>query len=411
MRRDRLAFLIVLWVGFGSALVLVPMARNNADPLGLVPDQLAFGEDGSGTFVDASKTIDTESRRSSGALGETYDGDGIIVGETNVPSVTLRAATTTTTTTTPSVTETSEERGDGEADKSDGRSGGDKATAPTTAGSSDLSTTETGLVATRQPTSTTDPLSATTGIVSTTSTSERGRVTELERYSNNFAGGDLDTANWTLYHSPGHAGLGLRRASAIDVVPSDGATGGSVLQITASMGTGDEAGELVSGGMMLQGRTQTYGRYSVRVRVDADPAGVTSGVVLLWPESGRWPDDGEIDFFEGWANRETRSPVESNLHWADEAGRDQMVSAAHAVSGTEWHTYTLDWRPDLVAVSVDGGKPQVLSTDPIRIPHVPMNLAIQLDNFEAVDRPGEPPVLRKPIRLQVDWVRVEAFAN
>ncbi len=197
----------------------------------------------------------------------------------------------------------------------------------------------------------------------------------------------------------------------MEVVTSPGATGDRVLRITARMGRGEEAGQLVSGGVKLLGQSMTYGRYRFRARVDADPSEVTSGVVLLWPADNDWPAGGEINIMETWNNRSIRAPVESNLHWA-ENGQDRFVGVTHSadgrpISATEWHVYTLDWSRSRVSVSVDGGPPTVLSTDPARIPHRPMDLTVQLDAFDSPDLPGVQPTLDGEVRLEIDWIRIE----
>jgi beta-glucanase (GH16 family) len=228
-----------------------------------------------------------------------------------------------------------------------------------------------------------------------------------------FGAGEINVAEWEIYHSVGHAGWGLLRPSALAVVADDDATGGHALQITAQMGSGDTAGHLVSGGMKLRGRSQTYGRYRFRARVDPDQAEATSGAVLLWPADNDRPAGGEIDVFETWAHRATRSPVDSKLHWG-EFGQDVVAGVSHRVgddpvSGAEWHVYTLDWRKDHLSVSVDNGAPVTLSTNPDRIPQWPMELAIRLDGFDSPQRPGQQPIVSQPVTMLVDWIRIERF--
>lgn len=220
---------------------------------------------------------------------------------------------------------------------------------------------------------------------------------------------------WEIYDSPGHAGLGLRRPSAITVEPDPSAEGGAVLRITAKMGTeGDEAGQLVSGGMALR-QPRAYGTYTFRMRVDPDPAQVTSGVAILWPWSNRWPEDGELDMFETWANRATRSPVESNFHYLDplaeapyEASDDRLFSVVHSgLDGTEWHTYRFDWRSDQLSMAIDDGPMRRLTDDPLHIPDWLMVPTFQLDAFPAPDGTREDAVLDGPVSLEVDWLVIE----
>jgi hypothetical protein len=238
-----------------------------------------------------------------------------------------------------------------------------------------------------------------------------------EIYYQVFEAGTLDNDNWQVYDGLGNAGFGLRRPSAITVEPSpDAEAGGHLLRLTAAMGQGEDTGSLVSGGMALETMTQTYGRYSIRVRTDPDADRVTTGVVLLWPESGIWPQDGEIDWYEGWRDRFARTPIDLVTHYVidGEHDADEIIlldANGKPVDGSEWHTYTLDWRPDYLAVSVDGGPPNIVSTDPARIPQWAMNMSIQLDAWEAPYAPGRQPTISTPVSMWVDWVRVERYPS
>lgn len=220
---------------------------------------------------------------------------------------------------------------------------------------------------------------------------------------------------WEIYDSPGHGDLGLRRPSAITLESEPEAEGGSLLTITARTGTeGEEAGQLVSGGMALR-RPQVYGIYTFRMRVDPDPAEVTSGVAILWPWSNRWPEDGELDMFETWVNRSTRAPVESNFHYLDplaeppfDASDDRLFSVVHsAVDGTRWHTYRFEWRADRLSMAIDDGPMRLLTDDPLHIPDWLMVPTFQLDAFPAPGGTREEAAVEAPVLLEVDWLVIE----
>ena len=236
-----------------------------------------------------------------------------------------------------------------------------------------------------------------------------------EIYYQDFATGALDDENWRVYDEIGNAGFGFRRPSAITVEPSsDAEAGGRLLRITADMGRGADAGSLVSGGMALHSQPQTYGRYTVRVRTEPDPDRVTTGVVLLWPESDTWPEDGEIDWYGGWRDRFARTPIDLVTHYVvdgvHEADETTLLGTdGEPVDGARWHTYTLDWRPDYLAVSVDGGRPNIVTTDPARIPQWNMVVTIQLDAWEAPYAPGRQPTISSPVSMWVDWLRIERY--
>jgi hypothetical protein len=81
-----------------------------------------------------------------------------------------------------------------------------------------------------------------------------------------------------------------------------------------------------------------YGRYSVRFRADALPGYKTAW--LLWPDSGRSPPDGEIDFPEGALDGQ----IGAFVHQADRSGRQEAFSSRARY--TTWHTATTEWVKD-----------------------------------------------------------------
>src|SRR6476660_9747271 len=94
---------------------------------------------------------------------------------------------------------------------------------------------------------------------------------------------------------------------------------------------------------------QMYGRYAVRFK--ADPIEGYKMAWLLWPDSGRWPRDGEIDFPE-------RSLASTNVsgfvhHQGARQGSDQ-TSASEPFDSSAWHTAVIEWSPDLVVFTLDG---------------------------------------------------------
>jgi beta-glucanase (GH16 family) len=262
------------------------------------------------------------------------------------------------------------------------------------------------------------PARASGPLASTTTTkpneaAERPQSNQRVGYYQDFSQGI--GPEWDRYDSIGHAGWGLRRPSAITVEDDPTALGGKVMVITARMGTeGDETGLLVSGGTKLR-LPQTYGRYTFRVRIESDPSEVTSGVVLLWPASNEWPADGELDMVETWANRVTRSPVETNVHWADPAAVEPIERSddrvfhhvSEGISATDWHVYQFEWRPDRLTLSIDGAEPALITDDPVMIPRKPMEMTVQLDGFDAPYAPDQQPVVATPVRMYVDWLLVE----
>ncbi len=232
----------------------------------------------------------------------------------------------------------------------------------------------------------------------------------VERYYNDFSSGELDGDNWVLDDAPGPTGLGLRRPAAVSVVADEQAKGGHVLQITATMGTGNEIGRVVSGAIHLVGFGQTYGRYRARVRIDGDPDQATSGALVLTAGDARSHQE-RISFFETWANRSTRTPVEAYLYRAGGEASPFLIETHGGISGSDWHTYTVDWRKDRVTVSVDDGESLVLSADPSDIPDQDLDLVVRLDTYDLPAAPRQPPSVSGPIRLQIDWIAIEVVLD
>jgi beta-glucanase (GH16 family) len=203
-------------------------------------------------------------------------------------------------------------------------------------------------------------------------------------FADDFDGTVLNAMSWRPYNSAGNAGNGLRRGSAIQL------DGGGSLVITAQM----VDGQLVSGGMSHR-QSYTYGWFEFRVRTEPDPSGTMSGVVLTWPESGRWPVDGENDIYETGANAETRFPFHSYVHYG---AANNQYRFTHDADAAQWHTMAMDWRPDAISFYRDGTLVATLS-DVAAIPDVAHHLAVQLDATATRE-------LTMPVRMFVDYVRV-----
>jgi len=152
-------------------------------------------------------------------------------------------------------------------------------------------------------------------------------------------------------------------------------------------------GQIVSGGMANR-VNQTYGLYEFRVRTDPDPTGTMSGVVLTWPTSGLWPQDGENDIYETGA-RATRDPFGSFVHYGKSNTQRFYL---HNADAAQWHTMAMDWSPKAIKVYRDGALVWTI-TDPNAIPHTPHHLCIQLDAFANRQ-------LTTPVHMYVDWVRI-----
>ena len=112
-----------------------------------------------------------------------------------------------------------------------------------------------------------------------------------------------------------------------------------------------------------------HGRYSVRYRADAIPGFKTAW--LLWPDSGVWPRDGEVDFPEG----DLAKIIYGAVHY-DRKGADAFEKFDSDQSVTSWHVATMEWSPGRVEFFLDGRSLGVST----KAPTTPMHLILQTES-------------------------------
>jgi hypothetical protein len=207
---------------------------------------------------------------------------------------------------------------------------------------------------------------------------------------------------WSIYNnSPGHAGNGVRSASAVT-------TRHGKLVITAQ----HQDGQTVSGGLSRRSLSQTYGCYRFRVRTDIDHSNVTSGVVMTWPTWGTKAEHGENDVYETTHRYARRTPFMTFIHKpGDYSGRAAHQHwYRHNADANRYQTMTMVWLPDQMLIQRHGPLANgQWTTDthqvrPENIPHVAHHPAIQLD---ARNRNH----LAAPVRLEMDWIEVYSYTG
>jgi beta-glucanase (GH16 family) len=101
--------------------------------------------------------------------------------------------------------------------------------------------------------------------------------------------------------------------------------------------------------------SQTYGRFEVRAKFPAGEHAGIHGGFWMYPVDdtyGDWPASGEIDVAEWWSYEPTL--VLPSLHFN---GRDPDVDSGwdcKVEDASEFHTYTVVWRPQVIAFAIDG---------------------------------------------------------
>ncbi|MET4589550.1 glycoside hydrolase family 16 protein [Arthrobacter sp. 754] len=193
--------------------------------------------------------------------------------------------------------------------------------------------------------------------------------------------GAPDAAKWSVHDSSGHNGNGVRSPQQVTVDGSRMVMTGSPNGTTA--------------GVSAKFARQKYGRWEVRAAGSGDNE--YHLVSILWPDSGNWPCDGEIDYAETTGNWNL---IESFQHYSCS---NSQTSASKALDVSRFHNYAVDWSPAGIAGYVDGVK-WFEDTNPAHQPPGPMHQTLQLDWFPdaTADGPGE---------MRVDWVRVYAAAG
>jgi hypothetical protein len=140
---------------------------------------------------------------------------------------------------------------------------------------------------------------------------------------------------------------------------------------------------------------QLYGRSSIRARVPQPIPGYKVAW-LWWPAGGRpWPHNGEIDFPE--MSLDSTRLGGFIHHWGATVGSDQKTFALDNHDLSKWHTYTIEWSPNLIVFILDGVELLRYTT---RIPQDVMRLVIQTETNISSTIPS-PSVAGD---VEIDWV-------
>ncbi len=113
-----------------------------------------------------------------------------------------------------------------------------------------------------------------------------------------------------------------------------------------------------------------YGRYEVRFRADSLPGYKIAW--LLWPDSGVWPQDGEIDFPEGNLD----GTFYAFMHHLNATSGTQVFVYATRAGYASWHTAVIEWMPRYCRFVLDG---RIVGTSRKNIPDTPMHWVLQAE--------------------------------
>ena len=93
---------------------------------------------------------------------------------------------------------------------------------------------------------------------------------------------------------------------------------------------------------------------------------------LLWPDSGRWPGDGEIDFPEG----DLDGRVCGYVHHQEGTSPGDQDATCSGESFQGWHTAVIEWTPAYVRFVLDGATLRVTTS---RLPTTSMHWVLQTE--------------------------------
>jgi endo-1,3-1,4-beta-glycanase ExoK len=240
---------------------------------------------------------------------------------------------------------------------------------------------------------------APTTVAPTTVAPTTGAPTTASGTLIDFDGSRLDPARWQVYDAFATNGTSRWSPDMVRVVDGE-------LRITG-IGRDPTGAANISGGVCWCRGTgvQTYGRWEVRARFEA---GAGFGLaVLLWPQSERWPEDGEVDLVETPTG--TKQTAEATVHWGTTA-EPKQDSARLAGDFTQWHVYAVEWRAGGVKVTVDSAVlyDSTGSARPPDTPRTPMGLALQQEPgpFGQNWVPAPTPATPAQVVMHVDWVKL-----
>jgi hypothetical protein len=152
-----------------------------------------------------------------------------------------------------------------------------------------------------------------------------------------------------------------------------------------------------AGGVGSTPSGQLYGRYSVLFRAMASGPGYKTAW-LLWPDSGTWPGDGEIDYPEGSLDGGFAGFVH---HQGATSGSDQARFPASGSAGGfgAWHEATIEWSPGRVEFFLDGAS---IGAESARVPMTPMHWVLQSETEVTATPTPDTSVAN----IEIDWVSI-----
>jgi hypothetical protein len=229
-------------------------------------------------------------------------------------------------------------------------------------------------------------------------------------FSDDFPGSRLDKTKWKP--ETGDFGWGNRELQNYTSAASNIVVNAGTLAITARRERVPGRPDSFTSARLDSRFSATYGHIEARIRTPGG-AGLLPAFWMLGADSSHlpWPGCGEIDIMESLGQREP-STVHATVHGPDRRGEPWQLTTSLGTGqrlAEGFHTYTLDWWPHSIQMSVDGTAyasfvPEDLPPDqswPFEKPYY-----LLLDVAVGGDWPGTPSwALPFPQTMQVDFVK------
>ena len=180
-------------------------------------------------------------------------------------------------------------------------------------------------------------------------------------FADEFATPAIDTARWRFDTSRNKQGWfnNEKQYYAHPGRPENARVERGALVIEARRETLDAArvpdwgGQAYTSAKLISRQALGYGFYEVRAKL---PCGRGSWpAIWLLPETGSWPDGGEIDVMEmvGWDPNVVHATLHSGA-FNHRLGTQRGAQVTVPTACTAFHRYQLDWTPAAITIGVDG---------------------------------------------------------
>lgn len=166
---------------------------------------------------------------------------------------------------------------------------------------------------------------------------------------------------------------------------------------------------VITGGLYTKDKfTFCYGKIEIRAKLN--PAKGAWPAFWMLPNTGKWPDGGEIDIMER-LNGEAIAyqTVHSHYTYTLKQGKNPPQGATGKIDPTGYNVYAVAWHKDVLVFSING-------TETLRYPKIETDqlgqwpfttpFYILLDMQLGGKWVGEIELKDLPVEMAIDWVRV-----